>query len=152
LPAGELAMAGARAAAGAILRLDIGGSIGIDLPTISGKAERQAVGEAIDAILPKPFERTAMNGFGFVQIVRPRRRASLLELAADRAAFEARALLRHAGREPPGGKRLVAHPAVIAVLDARPDWLAKLGRQCGGAIGLRAEAALPMSGGYAEQD
>jgi len=151
LPARELAMAGARAAAAAVLRLDIGGSIGIDLPTIAGKAERQAVGESIDAILPKPFERTAMNGFGFVQIVRPRQRASLLELAADRASFEARALLRQAGREPAGSKRLVAHPAVIAVLEANPAWLTALGRQVGGSIALRADGALPMSGGYAEQ-
>ena len=98
LPAKELATAGARAAARAILRLGIGGSIGIDLPTIAGKTDRQAIGDAIDAILPKPFERTAMNGFGFVQIVRPRRRASLLELAADRAPFEARALIHRVGR------------------------------------------------------
>ena len=151
LPARELAMAGARAAARAILRLDIGGSIGIDLPTIAGKADRQAIGEAIDAILPKPFERTAMNGFGFVQIVRPRRRASLLELAADRAPFEARALLRRVGREPVGAKRLVAHPAITTVLEGNPAWLADLGRQIGGMVSLRADAALPMSGGYAEQ-
>ena len=151
LPAKELAMAGARAAASAILRLDIGGSIGIDLPTIAGKADRQAIGEAIDAILPKPFERTAMNGFGFVQIVRPRRRASLLELAADRAPFEARALLRRVGREPVGAKRLVAHPAITTVLEGNPAWLADLGRQIGGMVSLRADAALPMSGGYAEQ-
>ena len=37
---------------------------------------------------------------------------SLLELAQDRAAFEARALLRRAAFERPGAKRLVAHPAV----------------------------------------
>ena len=37
LPPFELAMAGGRAAARAILRHGIGGSIGIDLPTISGK-------------------------------------------------------------------------------------------------------------------
>jgi hypothetical protein len=151
LPAKDLAMAGARAAARAIPRLDIGGSIGIDLPTIAGKYDRQAVGEAIDAILPKPFERTAMNGFGFVQIVRPRRRASLLELAADRAPFEARALIRRVGRVPAGAKRLVAHPAILAALETHPDWLAALARQVGGAISLRADAALPMSGGYAEQ-
>jgi hypothetical protein len=151
LPAKELAIAGAETAARAILRLDIGGSVGIDLPTIAGKAGRQAIGEAIDAILPKPFERTAMNGFGFVQIVRPRRRASLLELAGDRAPFEARDLLRRTGREPAGAKRIVSHPAVTAVLEANPAWLADLGRQVGGAIGLRADAALPMSGGYAEQ-
>ena len=146
----DLAQAGARAAVRTILRHGIGGSIGIDLPTIAGKSERKAVDDAIDALLPKPFERTAMNGFGFVQIVRPRRHASLFELALDRAAFEARALLRRAAFEPAGPKRVVAHPAVIAVLDARPEWLDKLALQVGGAVGLRADPALPMSGGYAE--
>jgi len=149
LSAKELALAGARAAARAIRRLDIGGSIGIDFPTISGKAERQAVGEAIDAILPKPFERTAMNGFGFVQIVRPRKHASLVELAQDRAAFEARALLRRAGRET-GAIRLAAHPAVIALLEKKADWISQLARQVGGVVGLRVDASLPISGGYAE--
>ena len=146
----ELALAGAAAAARAILRLDIGGSIGIDLPTVAGRADRQAIGEAIDAILLQPFERTAVNGFGFVQIVRPRRRASLLELAEDRAAFEARALLRRAALEGSGARRLVAHPAVVKLLEARPGWTSELARQVGGAISLRADAALPMSSGYAE--
>ena len=72
-------------------------------------------------ILPQPFERTAVNGFGFLQIVRPRRHASLFELAADRAAFEARALLRRAARET-GAIALVAHPAV-ACRDQRPEWI-----------------------------
>ena len=95
-------MRGAAEAAKAIRRLDIGGSIGIDLPTAGSKASRQAAAAAIDDHLPQPFERTAVNGFGFVQIVRPRLRASLLELAQDRAPFEARALLRRAAFEPPG--------------------------------------------------
>jgi hypothetical protein len=146
----ELAVLGAAEAAKAIRRLDIGGSIGLDFPTVKGKAERQAVGEAIDSTLPQPFERTAVNGFGFLQVVRPRRRASLIELAQDRAPFEARALLRRAAFETAGAKRLVAHPAVIRVLETHPDWLNALGRQLGGTISLRADAALPMSGGYAE--
>ena len=150
LPPDKLALAGVRAAARAIRRHGIGGSIGIDLPTIAGKARRQALGEALDALLPQPFERTAVNGFGFLQLVRPRRHASLFELAADRAAFEARALLRRAAFEPAGAKRLVAHPAVTAVFDAHPEWIAELARQVGGAVGLRAEPALPMSGGHAE--
>jgi hypothetical protein len=150
LPPDELAVLGAAEAAKAIRRLDIGGSIGIDLPTARSKGARQAAAAAIDEHLPQPFERTAVNGFGFVQVVRPRRRASLVELAQDRAAFEARALLRRAAFEPPGSKRLVAHPAVIALLEARPHWLDALGRQLGGAIGLRVDPALPMSGGYAE--
>ncbi|MDQ3144413.1 MAG: ribonuclease [Pseudomonadota bacterium] len=144
-----LAMAGARAAAAAIRRHGIGGSIGIDLPTIGGKAARQAVAEAVDAILAQPYERTAVNGFGFLQIVRPRRFASLFELATDRASFEARALLRRAAREV-GAIRLAAHPAVIAALDARPDWLDRLSRQVGGAVGLREDPSLGMVGAYAE--
>jgi hypothetical protein len=146
----ELAVLGAAEAARAIRRLDIGGSIGIDLPTASGKAARQRAAAAIDGILPQPFERTAVNGFGFVQVVRPRQRASLVELAQDRAGFEARALLRRAAFAGPGAMRLVAHPSVIAVLERKPEWTAALSRQVGGAAGLRADPTLPMSGGYAE--
>jgi hypothetical protein len=149
LPPPELAMAGAKAAARAILRHGIGGSIGVDLPTVQGKEQRIAIGAAVDAILPNPFERTAVNGFGFLQIVRPRRHASLFELAADRAAFEARALLRQAARET-GAVRLAAHPAVVAILEAHPDWLAALARQIGGDVGLRPDPRLTISGGHAE--
>ncbi|HEY8433560.1 MAG TPA: ribonuclease [Sphingomicrobium sp.] len=149
LPAAELAVAGAREAARAIRRLDIGGSIGIDLPTTGTKSARQLAAAAIDAMLPQPFERTAVNGFGFIQVVRPRTRPSLVELADDRAAFEARALLRRIAFDPPGAKRLVAHPAVVALLAQRNEWTLALARQLGGAIELRADAALPISGGYA---
>ena len=145
LPPEQLALAGAAAAARAIRRHGIGGSIGIDLPTIGGKAARQAVAEAVDAILPAPFERTALNGFGFLQIVRPRRHASLFELAGDRAAFEARALLRRAGRET-GAIELVAHPALIAAL--KPEWHDELARQVGGTVVLRLDATLGMAAGY----
>jgi hypothetical protein len=151
LPPDELATLGAAEAAKAIRRLDIGGSIGIDLPTAGSRTARQAAATAIDTALPQPFERTAVNGFGFVQIVRPRSRASLVELAQDRPSFEARALLRRAASEGPGAMRLVAHPSVIAALEGKAEWLAALSRQVGGAIGLRADPALPMSGGYAEQ-
>jgi hypothetical protein len=150
LPAGDLAMAGAKAAAHAVLRHDIGGSIGIDLPTIAGKADRQSIGEAVDAMLPQPFERTAVNGFGFLQIVRPRCRPSLFEFASDRAAFEARALLRRVAFEASGSKRIAAHPAVVAVLERRVEWIETLGRQIGGAVTLRADASIPIHGGYAE--
>ncbi|HXG80310.1 MAG TPA: ribonuclease [Sphingomicrobium sp.] len=149
LPPAELALAGAKAAAEAIRRHGVGGSIGIDFPTVSGKSERQAIAEAIDAELPQPFERTAVNGFGFLQIVRPRTYASLFELAADRAPFEARALLRRAGREV-GAVRLVAHPAVIAVLDGNAGWVERLSRQVGGAVTLRGDASLAISAGHAE--
>jgi hypothetical protein len=150
LPPDELAVVGAAAAAKAIRRLDIGGSIGIDLPTAGGKAARQAADAAIDAHLPQPFERTAVNGFGFVQVVRPWSRASLIQLAHDRTGFETRALLRRTAFERAGGKRIVAQPAIIALLEVRREWIQTLSRQVGGTIELRADATLPMSGGYAE--
>ena len=146
----DLAVLGAGEAAKAIMRLDIGGSIGIDLPTPGSKSVRQAAAQAIDAALSLPFERTGINGFGFAQIVRPRSRASLIELAADRAPFEARALLRRAALEGPGAKRLVVHPAVTAVLELKPEWLQALSGQVGGLVSLRSVADLPMSGGYVE--
>ena len=146
----ELAIAGARASARTILRLDIGGSIGIDMPTVEGKAARQAPADTVDSILPQPFERTAVNGFGFLQIVRPRQRASLLELAQERAEFEARALLRRAAFEGSGAKQLVANPAVVAVLEAHRSWLESLSRQIGGAVTLRSDRSLPIHNAYAE--
>jgi hypothetical protein len=146
----ELAVLGAAEAARTIRRLDIGGSVGIDLPTVASKAVRQAAAAEIDREIPQPFERTAVNGFGFVQIVRQRQRPSLLELAQDRASFEARALLRRAAFETLGPTRLVANPSVIRLLESRKDWLDALARQVGGRVELRADQSLPMSGGYAE--
>jgi len=150
LPPAELAIAGARAAVEAIRRHGVGGSIGIDLPTVEGKAARQAAAEAVDAVLPKPFERTTVNGFGFLQIVRPRTHASLFELAADRAGFEARALLRRAAREV-GAIRLAAHPAVIDELNRHSGWLDRLSRHTGGLVTLRSDPSLAMSAGHAER-
>lgn len=151
LAASALAVAGARAAGEAIRRFGLAGSIGIDLPTLGPKAERQAAADALDRALPSPFERTAVNGFGFLQVVRRRERASLVErLAADPAGAAARALLRQGERTPGAGTlTLAAHPAVAARIAARPDWIAALERRVGAAIALRAEGGLAISGGHA---
>ena len=146
----KLAQMGAWAAASAIRRLDIGGPTGIDFPTLKGREARQQIDSILAEYLPSPSERTAINGFGFVQVVRPRSRASLIDLAADRAAFEARALLRRVGAEI-GAIRLAAHPSVVRVLEGKPEWLAQLARQVGGAITLRSDASLAMSAGHAER-
>ncbi|MGP7795402.1 ribonuclease [Sphingomonas sp. CLY1604] len=132
-PLEPLARAAAEAVARAIRRHGIGGSIGIDFPTLPGKAARQAVAEAIDAALPQPFERTAVNGFGFLQIVRPRPRASLPELLrADPIGAAARAWLRRLEREPPGSPIHHRIPAAVhARFAAQPDWLAELARRTG---------------------
>ncbi|WP_394662456.1 ribonuclease [uncultured Sphingomonas sp.] len=132
-PHEPLSIAAARAVAESILRHGIGGSIGIDFPTLEGKGPRQAVAEALDAALPLPFERTAVNGFGFLQIVRPRPRASIPErLGIDPIGARARALLRQWEREPPG-------PAVVHRLSgtlydrlmANPDWRDAIARRTG---------------------
>ena len=138
LPPDALALAAATATAQAIRRHDIGGSIGMDFPTLAGKAQRQAAAEAIDAALPPPFERTAVNGFGFLQIVRPRPRASLPELIrADPAASDALALLRRIERTPPPVPAAQAAPPRIAAwLGRHPDLIAELSRRVGVPISI----------------
>ena len=132
-----------RAAAGvalAIRRHGIGGSIGIDFPTIAGKAARQNVAAALDAHLPPPFERTAVNGFGFLQIVRPRPRASLPELIrADPVGAAARAALRRLEREPGPPRRHRLPANVLRYLQARPTWLDELARRTGYAPDLESD-------------
>lgn len=148
-----LAIAGAAAAGRAVRRLGIGGSIGIDLPTLPAKADRLAAAAALDAALPQPFERTAVNGFGFLQLVRRRERASLPELLrSDPAGAAARALLRRAERVPGGGAVIIqAAPAVIARIESEPGWTAALGRRTGGRVSLQADPAAPMFGGHVHQ-
>ncbi|PZO91677.1 MAG: ribonuclease [Sphingomonas sanxanigenens] len=147
-----LAVAGAGAAGEAIRRLDIGGSIGIDLPTMPDRAARQAAAAALDAALPLPFERTAVNGFGFLQIVRRRERASLPELLrGDPALTAALALLRRAERSGGVGARtLVAASAVVAIIDANRGWIDMLSRRLGAPVALRAEPGLAISAGHVE--
>ncbi|WP_277983838.1 ribonuclease [Sphingomonas faeni] len=132
-PLYTLAIAAAHAVARAIRRHGIGGSIGIDFPTLAGKAQRSAVAAAIDESLPQPFERTAMNGFGFLQIVRARPRASIPEiLRADPVGAAARAAIRTLERTPPTASRRHTLPAAVHTrLMTRPDWLAELARRTG---------------------
>jgi ribonuclease G len=150
LPPPALAVAGAEAAGRAIRRFGIGGSIGIDLPTLSGKADRQAAAAALDAVLPQPFERTAVNGFGFLQVVRRRERASIPELLqGDPSGAAARALLRRAERDPgSGAKTLAAAPEVIARIEANPQWMQRLERRIGAQVRLRAEPSLAISAAH----
>lgn len=151
LAARELAIAGAGAAAEAIRRFDITGSIGIDLPTLASKADRHAAAAALDAVLPPPFERTAVNGFGFLQLVRRRARASLIErLASDPAGAAARALLRQGERAVGhGAVTLAAHPRVVARIDRAPGWTATLAARIGAPVILRAAESIAIFGGHA---
>jgi hypothetical protein len=154
LPPPALAVAGAEAAGRAIRRFGIGGSIGIDLPTLADKSDRQAAAAALDAVLSQPFERTAVNGFGFLQVVRRRERASLPELVqADPAGAAARALLRRAQRTAGSGRRtLHAHPTVAARIGENPQWLEALARSTGARVALQADPALAISAGHVHSE
>jgi hypothetical protein len=152
LPPRQLAIAGAAAAALAIRRFGVAGSIGIDLPTLPSREDRQAVAAALDALLPMPFERTAVNGFGFLQIVRKRSRASIPELVqADPVNTAARLLLRQAERTSGSGERtLRAAPAVIARIEQYPRWLELLAKRTGARALLHAEPGLSISAGHVQ--
>ncbi len=144
-----LAEAAALSVAAAVRRFDLQGSIGVDFPSLEGKAGRTRLGDILDAALPPPFERTAVNGFGFVQIVRPRLRPAFVE-AVRTPGFTALELLRRAARGGGGGRVLVANPATIDWLEARSDLIAALARAVGGDVRLQADASLGMAGAYVD--
>ena len=148
LVAWALAMEGARQAAAMIRRCDIGGSIGIDFPSVSDRAGRQAIDAAVDAALPQPFERTAVNGFGFMQIVRRRERPSLIEqVRLDPVATDAALLLRRAERAVGTGVlTLTARGAVIDHIAAHAAWIETLQNRTGRAVRLVADPAAKGAG------
>jgi ribonuclease G len=129
--------------------LDIGGQIGIDFLSLPDRKARLAV----DAVLAEacavlgPHERTAINGFGFAQIVRPRLGPSVPEVLCGvtpgRLSAESRSLdlLRAASRSVGHGKRqLVAAPVIIDQLRQWTEELEQLRRSLGVEIELVPDA------------
>lgn len=147
----ELALAAIPPLAAALRRFDLAGNIGIDFPTLQAKADRRAVDEALATALDDwPHERTAMNGFGFVQLVARLSRPSLLHhLQFGRREASARRLLRRAELvEEPGALLLTAHPSVATKL--REDWLADLTRRTGREVRLGSDPMLALSAAFAQ--
>jgi len=152
LPPRELALAAVPALGDLVRRFGLGGSIGIDFPTLAEKAQRRAVDEALGAALDGwPQERTAMNGFGFVQLVARLEGPSLLHrLHFRRASAAARMLLRRGELAEGTGPRLLlrAHPAVADRLD--DAWLAELARRSGREVVIERDPALALEAGHAQ--
>ncbi len=148
----ELLIEGARAAGAAVRRFGIAGNIGIDFPTVEDRALRQRAAALVRDGIAGPHEATAINGFGFMQIVRPRERASLLEQCQyDRVGSATRALLRQAQRSGlTGATRLTAHRHVIAAIAEHPEWSDHLARDLGGAVSLAVDDSLPLAAGRAD--
>lgn len=151
MPPRDLALAAVAPIADALRQFDIGGMVGIDFPTLEQKSDRKAVDAALEKALSGwPHERTAMNGFGFVQIVARLQRPSLLHRANySRTGMLARQLLRKAEMvAEPGALLLTIHPALQAKL--KPEWLEELSRRTGREVRIEGSAGLALSGSFAQ--
>ena len=146
-PGLALATAALKALARVIRLWGLGGGIVVDVPGSADKAARTAAAEAFDAAMQgRSFERTAVNGFGLMQIVCQRPGPSILERAQlDSAGTAAVALLEQAladeGTRP---MLLKARPAVVRWIEARPKLLDTVRTRTRRQVELAADPLLEM--------
>jgi ribonuclease G len=134
----------------------IGGSVLIDFVGMPDKAARLAVAEAFDGCGradPRPSERTAINGFGLMQVVRARTMPSVLDvwlgtnIVAESAETQAIALLGQAARTPGAGPRgLVVSQSVFAALEPLGHAIHAVARNLGAPLELRVDPQLTTGG------
>jgi ribonuclease G len=143
----ELAKRAAKEVALALVRFDIAGNIGVDFPTLQAKAERAAVTAIFDDYMTANCERTAINGFGFMQIVSRKVRPSVPEvMQANRSVNAALKLLRQAEREcGTGAMQLDVHPAVANKL--QPSMLEELAKRTGRSVSVEPRGDMSIIGG-----
>lgn len=148
----SVALAAVPAIARALDWFDCGGNIGIDFPTLAAKADRRAVDEALGTALDHwPHERTAMNGFGLVQLVARLTGPSLLHrFAHHRLAAAARMALRRGELAEGSGRVLLlaVHPALKAKL--KQPWLDELARRTGRAVRVESDPGLAIEAAHAQ--
>lgn len=115
LPPLALALAAIPALAESLVRLDIAGSVAVDFPSIESRKDRQAVDQALaEALADWRGERTAMNGFGLVQLVSRLERPSIVaRYRRSRGRLGMVTLARRAESAPGHGSLLLcANPAL----------------------------------------
>lgn len=135
-----------------LLRLyQVGGMTMIDFIAVDSKDHRQAIAAAFDeaaAADSRPFERSAVNGFGLMQIVRARPRPSMLDqlfgtrIAALSDETQALWLLREAARSSGFGPRTITASTAVANLLASKDWVSfrtECERQIGASLAVVAD-------------
>ena len=148
----ELALAAVSAIARWLPLFDLGGNIGIDFPSVEAKSDRKAVDIALAKALDHwPHERTAMNGFGFVQIVARLEGPSLLHrFATSRVGICTRMALRLGELATGTGSVLLitVHPALKAKL--KPEWIEELSRRSGRQVEIAVNPALALEAPQAQ--
>ncbi len=134
----------------------VGGAVMVDFIGMDNRAARLAVAQAFDgasATDPRPFERTQLNGYGLMHIIRPRPTPSIIDTlcgtrrqhASD--ATQALALLREAARSKGAGPRqLTARPAVAALIKSWPELIVATEQQMGAALNIVPDSDLVNNG------
>lgn len=122
----NLSKAAAKASARVISLLDLQGMIGVDFPALESKNDRMAVTNCFDEMMMDRCERTTINGFGFMQIVKKRTNASVIAiLQRDRVANAAMTALRRAEYDcaqiSSPNMQIIANPHIIEFIE-RYEW------------------------------
>jgi hypothetical protein len=117
-----------------LLRLyQVGAMVLIDFVSMESKAQRTQIAEAFDAASladARPFERTAINGYGMMHVVRARPRPSVLDqlfgtrIAALSDETQAYWLLRAVAQSTGFGTRTVTARSEVATLLQSERWAA----------------------------
>lgn len=138
-----------------LLRLyQVGAMVMIDFIAVEAKQDRQAIADAFrvaSAADARPYECTAVNGFGMMQVVRARPRPSVLDIlfgtriASLSDETQALWLLREASQSNGFGIRTIAASTAVATLLAAPEWQQyrhAAERMTGATLAIVADAAM----------
>lgn len=131
-----------------LLRLyQVGAMVMIDFVAVDSKAKRIEIAEAFDAAAARdsrPFERSAVNGYGLMQVVRARPRPSVLDhlfgtrIASPSDETRALSLLREAVLASGFGPRIITARPEISTLLTSHKWQSFI-QQCERLTGARLE-------------